>query len=298
MLRRAAAVLCALIPLHLVAALPAVADPPVGCPPEFWEESLGVCLIEITNPGTPPTGGGDGGGGNGGGGGDAPELIPCEVDGFKGYYAGPVAPQPGPNDPVWDGHEPGEGAIYQCAGSIELDTGNVVGTVRLYWAATPPGAEPDPEALARAAVARMQFEAVGIGIVPEDAPGRVGLVGLPTWMWVDNPTPNTVGPLTEVARLGPFEVSATARLDRIEWDMGNGDTTVCDGPGTPYEDRFGKQESPDCGYMFTKQGRYTVTANSFWTVTWQGLGQTGTIVLDPLAQQTQITVGEMQLLTQ
>lgn len=300
MLRRVAALLGSFLSLQVFVALPAVAEPPVGCPDWAWDPVLKICYIEVSDPGTPPGGGGDGGdGGGGGGGGDgAPDLIPCEVDGFEGYYAGIANPQPPANETVWEGHEPGDGAIYRCVTWIELGTGNVLDTTRYYWAAAPPGADPDPEALAQRAIARMQFEAVGIGIVPEDAPGRVGLVGLPTWMWVQNPTASTVGPITEVARLGPFEVTATARLDRIEWDMGNGDTTVCVGPGTPYEDRFGKQESPDCGYLFREQGRYTVTARSFWTVAWQGLGQRGTIVLNPLVRETQITIGEMQVLTQ
>ncbi|MHB1009870.1 MAG: hypothetical protein ACYC1E_11675, partial [Propionibacteriaceae bacterium] len=111
------------------------------------------------------------------------------------------------------------------------------------WLASPP-AVPDAQALARTAVAQMGLQAISIGIVPEPLPGRVGIIGLPTWMWVDHPTETTMGPISRTATAGGHSVTATARVTRIVWSMGDGSTVTCTGPGTRYEDRYGKSLSP------------------------------------------------------
>ena len=54
----------------------------------------------------------------------------------------------------------------------------------------------DPVVLANRAIASMDLDPITIGIVPESGPNRVGLVGLPVWMWVDNQTDDTCGPIT------------------------------------------------------------------------------------------------------
>jgi hypothetical protein len=76
---------------------------------------------------------------------------------------------------------------------------------------------------------------------------------------------------------------------------------TCNSAGTPYQDSFGKADSPDCGYRYahTSVGQpnnaYTVSATSHWAINWNGSGQAGTINLD-LTQNTQIRIGEMQVL--
>lgn len=85
--------------------------------------------------------------------------------------------------------------------------------------------------------------------------------------------------------------------------MGDGTTITCTTVGTPYEDRFGDADSPDCGhrYQTTSWGKpghkFPVTATAQWTVEWQGAGQAGVIPIDH-TNQTQIRVGEVQVLTQ
>ncbi|WP_238154419.1 hypothetical protein [Ornithinimicrobium sufpigmenti] len=143
----------------------------------------------------------------------------------------------------------------------------------------------------------MDLQAIEIGIVPEQGPGRVGLIGLPTWMWVQDLDGSTWGPITRTASSGPWSVSATGQVDRIEWDMGDGTVVVCTTPGTPYEDRFEDLDSPDCGHRYQEQGYYPVTATSYWVITWAGMGQSGTIELD-LVREGQIVMGEAQVLSQ
>jgi hypothetical protein len=225
----------------------------------------------------------------------AGEKIPCHQDGgtwsdAKNCYVQKSGLPYAPTDPVWEGHFP-DGAIYDCYNPYLIGT-----KYYAFWADTNPTL-PDPRVLARQAIARMQLSAVSVGIVPEPLPGRVGIIGMPTWMWAQNPGPATWGPITRSAAAGGFTVTATAKVDKVVWDMGDGKSVTCRTPGTPYADRYGKKDSPDCGHKYTKKGRYTVTATSYWVVTWAGLGQTGTIPLQ-LSDTTTITMGEVQVLVQ
>jgi len=162
----------------------------------------------------------------------------------------------------------------------------------------------DPVLLAQRAIASMDLDPIEIGIVPESGPKRVGLVGLPVWMWVDSPTDDTFGPITASASEGTVSVSATANVSSIVWDMGDGTRVTCDGIGTPYADRYGTQDSPTCGHRYDKMstdqpdGAYQVTATSHWVVKWTGGGQSGTIELDLTTEPLPIRVGEAQVLTQ
>lgn len=157
-----------------------------------------------------------------------------------------------------------------------------------------PPPPPDPAVLARQAVAQMGLHAIKVGIVPESKQGSVGIIGLPTWMWVADPGPSTTGPITRSATLRGFTVTATAKVSRIVWRMGDGSTVSC-GRGTPYKDSYGRRSSPTCGHTYTKSGRYTVQATSYWVVTWTGIGQTGQIPIDFTAD-TAITMGESQVI--
>jgi hypothetical protein len=240
--------------------------------------------------------GGSGGGGNDGGVVTNPVVI---IDGRQCIPVGLADPQPSKSNPVWEGHT--DGAIYVCLRGIAAGGGGGISApVEIqFWAEPPPVAPPppDPEDLARQAIASMGLHAVNIGIVPEPVAGSIGLVGMPTWMWAANPGETTVGPITRTASAGGFTVTATARLESIVWTMGDGSTVTCAGAGTPYADSYGKTSSPDCGHTYTRQGRYNMSATSYWTVAWQGIGETGTIPLD-FVNGTAITMGEAQVITQ
>lgn len=222
--------------------------------------------------------------------------MPCS-DPDLGYwsesrscYVRLSAVQPPTSMPVWDGHT--DGAIYDC--SLPR-SGGFGGLVLMFWAATAP-AGPDPRVLAQTAIASMNLRPISIGVVPEDRPGSVGLVGLPVWMWAANPDDRSWGPITRTASAGGSSVTATAKVQKVRWLMGDGGVVVCTGPGTVYEDRFGKSMSPTCGYKYTKQGVYTVRAETSWSVSWSGMGQSGTIPLT-LSGSTMLTIGELQILT-
>ncbi len=222
--------------------------------------------------------------------------VPCSEGGSwwsndRDCYVSLADPPPPRSDPQWEGHR--TGAIYECYSPA------LVGT-RMYtfWSATSPAgpaAPPDPRVLALRAIATMRLRAIGIGIVPEARAGSVGIVGLPTWMWVVNPGQHTWGPITRTASSAGFSVTAAAKVQRVVWAMGDGNTVTCSQRGTPYADSFGKSSSPDCGHTYTRQGTYTVRATSYWLVSWAGIGQSGTIPLD-FTRTAMITMGEAQVL--
>lgn len=229
--------------------------------------------------------------------------VPCAGD--HGYwsnsyncYISTVDPQPPAGDPSWQGHQPGDGAVYECyqpQTDIAIDV----------WAADPPpgsGTGPTPGQVAQLAIKQMSLRAIDIGITPQPGPDSVGVVGMPVWLWVQQPNSHTFGPVTASASVRGITVTATARVREITWDMGDGSTVVCQTVGTPYQASYGDQPSPDCGHVYTRSsahepgGTYTVTATSDWVITWRGAGQRGTIRLTGLTRAVQIRVGEAQVL--
>lgn len=232
--------------------------------------------------------------------------VPCTKRGF-GYwsntyncYIQALKPQPAAGDPMWQGHDPADGAVYSCY-QPQTD-------IAIYvFAANPPrgaAAGPSPREVAQIAIRQMKLSAIDIGIAPEPGPNSVGLVGMPVWLWVKNPRASTYGPATASASAGGITVRATARVRQITWDMGDGTRVVCSNAGTAYQPKFGRKASPTCGHSYAKssahqrEGKYTVTATSDWVITWTGAGQTGVIRLGGLTRSVQIAVGEAQVLVE
>jgi hypothetical protein len=237
--------------------------------------------------------------------------VPChdpQIGDFSGgcYYR-KVTPQPPAGDPVWGGHKPGDGAIYQKTCPLGVDQQGLANalnpadsTIGAVWMAGPPAAAPqvDPAVLAQQAVDKMTLRGPEIGITPK--PGGKGVVGMPVYMWTQK-GPETYGPNTESASAGGITVTATALVSRIVWTMGDGHSVTCTTAGTPYEASFGKKPSPDCGYQYTEpsstqpSGRFHVTATSTWTIPWQGGGQNGTLTRSRTSA-VDIDVAEVQVL--
>lgn len=229
--------------------------------------------------------------------------VPCNSE--YGYwsntyncYLRALDPPPPADDQAWQGHQPGDGVVYQC---FQPQTGLGI----LVWAQDPPpgsGAGPTPREVAQLAIDQMQLSAIDIGIAPEPGPESIGLVGMPVWMWAKAPSEQTFGPITATASAGGITITATAKVLHVTWDMGDGTEVVCDTAGTPYKPSYGRKDSPDCGHTYKKSSAheaddaYAVTATSSWVITWSGAGQTGTIRLDGLNRSTQIRIGEAQVL--
>jgi hypothetical protein len=278
----------ALLGLFLLTAAPGTAWA------ECWEEHREVC---------PPTGGdcvievievcddegeSDPGGGSGGGGGGGEtectwngQTVDCYKEGLgwfnpsNGCYYLALDPQPPAGDGRWGEGDPETDTVYQrrCI----LGTGGYDFNFEALTAPPPgygEGGGFTPEQVAQMALELLPITGPAVGTAPD--PAGEGLVGLPVWIWTDE-TPETWGPISRTASAGGISVTATATADHITWDMGDGGSVTCDTPGTPYEERYGGSESPDCGYRYETPGEFTVTGTTAWTVNWQvnGGGATG-----------------------
>ncbi|MEU1034497.1 ATP/GTP-binding protein [Streptomyces mirabilis] len=209
-------------------------------------------------------------------------------------------PQPPANDPVWKGHNPGDGAIYTrvCLSDALGAAAGAQIVPQVFWAAAAPAVNVDPEQLAREAVDRMLL--TGPDIASPRAAGKY-IVGVPMWIWV-NESPTTFGPNSASATLAGVTVTAKAKVTKTDWTMGDGSAVTCLGPGTTYEASYGKQESPTCGHTYTSTSasqtgsKYGVTATATWTVDWQvnGGGETGQFT-ETRQSQAQVAIGELQV---
>ena len=157
--------------------------------------------------------------------------------------------------------------------------------VLLFW--VEPGV--NPAQLARSLLDEMNLTPIDIGITPK-GPDAMALVGLPVWLWVDDPSSTSWGPKT----ISAGGVTMTAKAHKVVWDTGDGDTVSC-GKGTEWHYGVGEEPSPTCGHTYSKQGRYTVEATSYWTADWSGYGQSGSFAFE-LTRSPRLDVGELQVI--
>lgn len=176
---------------------------------------------------------------------------------------------------------PGAGAgqagawyLWQCSGNGARDA--------LYrppvWIAdgqrVPGGNGPSPAELADVARRQLRLPDPAISASP------VGeqLVNLPTWLWLAGDW----GAVRAMASVPGVTATAEAVPVSVAWDMGDGSSVVCHGPGTPYPPGDDPAAaSPDCGHTYRVSssgepgGTFPVTATVTWTVTWTGTGPDG-----------------------
>jgi hypothetical protein len=190
--------------------------------------------------------------------------VPCYDPAFGyldniGCYHRRLDPQPPASDPVWRGNYP-NGAIWWMSCPWANFGGGNTGAV---WREAPPpqaGAMPSAYDLAVAAIAELIMVAPIIGIVPE--PGGTGLVGLPVWMWSQDPG-RTFTPDWATAAVPGLAVRA--------------DST------------------------HPKAGTYTISATTTWEITWRTIppsdqGDTFTYSLTTTLP-TPIVINELQVVT-
>ncbi|RIQ29553.1 ATP/GTP-binding protein [Jiangella rhizosphaerae] len=152
----------------------------------------------------------------------------------------------------------------------------------------------------------MRFEPLELGLAPrplEQAPGSIGLVGAPVWMWVTNAGPTTWGPIEESATAGGITVTVTAEVESVTWDMGDGTSVSCETPGDAYVPALGVRPSPSCGHTYAQTSAdqpgtaYAVTATANWTATWTAsTGVGGTLEPPRPATTAHVRIGERQVI--
>lgn len=147
--------------------------------------------------------------------------------------------------------------------------------------------------------------------VPFTSPDRDGeqVVGLPTWMWLDPASWQTVSATAEVPGV---TATVTATPVRVVWDMGEdapdgatiasgGDPVPCDGPGQAFDPAGPDDQRSDCSYVYQwdssgeSNGTFGASATVEWDVSYTAsTGDAGE--LDPISRTTEfpLTVTEMQ----
>jgi hypothetical protein len=297
--RRLLALTAALFVLAVPSA--AVADPPIGeCPP--GSDSCHIIDEDEDTGGGGDNGDGDNGGGDGSGGGErkctrGSDPVPCYDPVFgwfnqaDGCYYKLTEPQ---LDPPANGSPDGAWYTPTCLAGVETPR---------WFDAPPAGAEPppDPETLARRALAEITLRAPDLQIKPD--PNGAGLVGLPVWLWVER-GPETWGPIFSSEADRGLTVTIEASVNNLTFDLGDGSPPVnCPGGGTPYP-KGATGPSPDCGHVFAKSSRqqpgqkFTITATTTWTVTWTGGGEIGTLEPQVREATVGVRINELQVVTE
>ena len=150
----------------------------------------------------------------------------------------------------------------------------------------------DPAVLAAQAVARLSVPAPSITISPHPSDNQWGVsaVGLPLWVWADDP-----GPLTATVTEQGINIVMQANRGSVQFDWGDATSSVCNQMRPRPANLDPLTPSPDCGHTYLHRGDYTITATAGWAVTWQALGQSGTLPLSSSATSA-IPVREFQSL--
>lgn len=135
----------------------------------------------------------------------------------------------------------------------------------------------DPAVLAAQAREFLPLAAPGINTSPP--PGRDQLVNLATWLWLDASTFSTQ---TSTVGVPGVSVTVTAVPQNVKWDMGDGSTAVCNGPGTPYDpSRPAAAQSTDCSHTYRRSSAgqpgqvFRVTATTSYAVSSTVVGAPG-----------------------
>lgn len=130
------------------------------------------------------------------------------------------------------------------------------------------------------------------------------VVHIESWLWLDD---EIWAPQSQSASAGAVTTTVTARPKRAIWDMGNGDSVVCDGPGTAYDPaRPSVEQATDCSYTYRHSSAeqpgeaYEVTATIEWEISWTVTGAAGGGALPPMftTAPMAVRVAEMQALNQ
>ena len=224
------------------------------------------CDVIVVNPG-------HGGNDTGGDAGNGPivcrlggEVVPCYSEGFGWlgsdhcYYGKDGGGFLPPNEYLKFCYNPATG---------NLDYQGVV------WLASPPASL---AAMIQQAISQLRVPKPVIASNPSlDKPQ---VVQVPVWWWVQ---PGLWRQHTATASLPGISITARATPTKIVWHAGDGTTTTCSGPGTPWNANNGPTAaSPTCGHRYTTTsrtnpgGKYELRAAVTWNITWSGGGISGT----------------------
>lgn len=121
------------------------------------------------------------------------------------------------------------------------------------------------------------------------------VVHVPVWWWVQ---PGLWKTHSATASLPGISITARAEPTKITWHGGDGSSTVCHGPGTPWPGNASPLSESDCGHTYTStsreapRGKFKLRAVVTWHITWSGGGFSGTEPATTTADEATIEVTE------
>lgn len=190
----------------------------------------------------------------------------------------------------WDKTMKEEGAPGRWFRKICGQDESSPGTATTVWVPD----KTDPEVLAERALSDAELPVPVLATSPSADEPQV--VNLTTWLAVD---PGVWAPASVSATAGAISVTTSAKPKEVVWDLGNGDTVICDGPGTRYDPaRPAAEQQPTCSYTYRRPGRYQLTATVVWQVHWDTVGFPGggDLGLSRRSTTTTVDVIEVQAL--
>ncbi|MGC0417421.1 hypothetical protein [Embleya sp. AB8] len=161
---------------------------------------------------------------------------------------------------------------------------------------------PTDAQVAGLALGELKLRKPSIHMTPEA--GRLGLVGLPVWLWIDSEDPHqwSLEGISKTVTDRGVTVTATAHSPYVTWSMGDGSKVDCYNPGKKYDPAYRTPTSPDCGYVYKRasadqpQARYTVTATVHWEASYVGSDRITHLLPDMTGEtSTTVRIGELQV---
>jgi len=140
------------------------------------------------------------------------------------------------------GAGPGAWYIPNC----QFRDGYVGDPMPAVWiGSTPSTPAVNPRQLAQQAVADLALGGAQIEMSPP--PTRPQIVNVQTWLWLSGAWRS----MSATAAAGPVKATATAVPTKVVWDMGDGHSVTCYGPGTVYNrDKPASGQSTNCSYTY------------------------------------------------
>ena len=244
-----------------------------------WGCTTSSCQVGVGTPGdtltaAPPEGSGSSGSSQG----------PCQPGQVATYSiqtdAGqPVRAQPGDLNPI-------TGAPVAPGSELEavLCNGSYLTTLVIA-----PGGPTGP-GVTGAQLARQAFSSFQVATpVPRFSPAQ-SVVGAATWLWLDQGWASR----SVTASVPGLSATVTAEPSRVVWDMGDGDQTVCDGPGKAWDPNQ-PNATTYCSYTYPVAGHFTVTVTVYYATTWSASdGTAGQLAAITGRTSVPVTVNEIQ----
>ena len=195
-----------------------------------------------------------------------------------------VRPQPEWSYPIHNGELDTGGAgrwvSLSCLGPVGVWPDDVQVAVATVWLLTAGLPGPDPEQIARRALAQIGLAQPGLLVFPP-ATGSVPL-GMPVWLAVEQ-TDSMWGPVSDEFCDDGLCVSMSARVTSVAWVTGDGSTLACSRdqnigwrPGRKF-----LEPGSACHHYYSAPsrdvdgGRYQVSATASWRAEWSGGGESG-----------------------